>query len=197
MLRECFENRGRGKTEHPRIPDMAACRDIVVGVGQRRFFDKAVNTERVRDVERLGKPNVAVAGLRMRWNNAECRQPSLARERRGAFDRDCKCSGVANQMIRGQHKQRRVGTDGRLHIHRGQCHRRRGIAAERFQQIDDLRRRDSRAGVDILGVKVIVAIGDGNQRCRVGQSDRPHDRFGEQRLAIRQRHERLRRRLAR
>jgi hypothetical protein len=197
MLRECFENRGWGKTEHSRIPDMSACRNIVVCVGQRRFFDKAVDAERVRDVKRLGKPNVAVAGLRMRRNNAECRQPSLVGERCGAFDCGRKCSGVANQVIGGQHKQRRVGTDGRLHIHRGQCHRRRGIAAEGLQQIDNLWRRDACARIDIIGVKVVVAIGDGDQRCCVGQSVRPHDRFGKQRLAVRQRHERLRCRLAR
>src|SRR6266850_1236087 len=94
MFRKCFENRGGSETEHPGIPDMLAGSDIVGCVGQRRLFDKAVDSERIGDIERLAELNVTVAGLRTRWNDAERREPSLARERCCTFDRGLEGGGV-------------------------------------------------------------------------------------------------------
>ena len=88
----------------------------------------------------------------------------------------------------------------RLRVERAQRDRRRGVAPERLEQVRPALRfgvRQPRAGVHILGVKVIVAIGDGHESGHAGQRRRAQCGLSEQRVAVGQGHEGLGRGLPR
>jgi hypothetical protein len=130
--------------------------------------------------------------------NAESDEPSFARQSRGNGHRVSEGTLVLDQVVGGEHEHDGVSSVARLYEHRRKGDRRRCVAAERFEEINRVARFvGAESRVDVLGAEVVVAVGDGHESGHAGQRRRPMRRFGEQRSAVGQQHERLRRGFAR
>jgi hypothetical protein len=134
----------------------------------------------------------------MRRGDAERDERSVLREARSTRDRRYECGAIADQVIGREHQQDDIAAVPLLRPERGECNRGRGIAAERLEKVRGARRQPvAQAGVGILRVEVVLAVGDGHEVRQAGNGERPRGGLGEQRLAIRQRHRRLGRGLPR
>ena len=195
--RECRENRARREREHAGVPDIVAGGEIETRPLERRLFHEARRGEGVvRDG--IAALDVAVAGLRMRGRDPERHQPSVAGQSGGNRHRVSERFLVPDKVIGGEHQHDRVGAVARLHEQGRQRNGGSRVAAERFEKVDRVTRLvGAQARVDVLGAEVVVAIGDGHEARHPGERRRAMRRLGEERLAVGQRHERLRRGLAR
>ena len=201
VARERREDRRRREAEHARVPDVVAGGEVLARLLERRLLDEAARRERRRPVagERLAAFDVAEAGLGMRRADAE--RDQRARSARGA------------RRARPPRRTRRDRGSGDRPAARAARRRRRGAArtqsaasamAGAVLRPKGSSRYDVRAGslprsagVRVLRVKVVVAVGDGHELRDTGQRERARRGLREQRLAVGQRHRRLRRRLAR
>ena len=117
--------------EHAAVPKMATGGHEGSGALRVRFFDEGVdrlNTPLARRFQR----DVAVAGLRSGWHNAEGHHRAVLARDLGGLDRRDKALGVFDPVVRGQRQQ--LGTGGFGNGQTGsQRDGRRGVAALRLQ----------------------------------------------------------------
>ena len=200
MARERGEDRRRREAEHPRVPEIVAGGDVGAGLVDRRLLDEANRGERRRPVagDRGAALDVAEARLRMRGTDAERHQRAVLREARGARDRRHERRVIADEVIGRQHEKHDVVAMAAVRPQRRERDGRRRVAAEGFEQVRRaFGKLVAHPGVGVLRVKVILAVGDGDEFRDTGQRQRARRGLREQGLAVRQRHRRFRRRLAR
>src|SRR4029450_4653426 len=114
MARKGRENAARGEGEHARVPNVVAGRNVIARLGKRRLFHVARGGECVIP-NGLAPFDVAVAGLRVRWRDAESDEPSFARQARGNGHRVSEGTFVLDKMVGSEHQHDGVSSVARLY----------------------------------------------------------------------------------
>ena len=165
--RERLEDRGRREAEHPRVPHVVAGGEVFARRRERRLLDEAPCGERRwrRTRMRVAALDVAEAGLGMRRRDAERHQRSAARETRPRARPPLRTppgrESDDRRAARAAPRRRRAApaTQSAASATAG-----RRVATEGFEQERRaLGRSGAQSAVGILGVEVVVAVGDGDE----------------------------------
>ncbi|MNO96127.1 hypothetical protein D3C76_877890 [compost metagenome] len=144
--------------EHAAVPVVAAVLDELAGAGLVGFLDEALDTlHAFRQAVAGGGADVAVAGFRAHGGDAEEHHLALFRGIGGQRQGTLEGALVVEHVVGGEHQQQLVAAFGDQ-LHGGDGHRRRGIAAEGFEQ--DRLGGELQFGELILDDEAVVLVAD-------------------------------------
>jgi hypothetical protein len=200
MTCERRQHRIDREAEHAGVPHVVAGGKVLARLGERGLLDEANGIERVRAVSSDGRAafDVAESRLGMRGGDAERDERPVLCERRSARHAGHKRRVIADQVIGREYEQDGVAAVSPLRPQRSQRDCGRRVAAERLEEVRRARRQPvAHAGVRILRVEEVLAVGDRDEVGDARDCQRARRGLGKQRLAVGQRHRGFRRRLPR
>jgi hypothetical protein len=115
----------------------------------------------------------------MRGVDAERDQRARLSKGRGARHREDERCVIADQVIGRKHEQHGIAVMSALRPQRRERHCGRRVAAERLEEVRSLWRKPvAHAGVRILRVKVVLAVGDRHEVGDARDRERPGRSLG-------------------
>ena len=175
VTRERREDRRRREAEHARVPHVVAGRNILARCLERWLLDESAHGKRRRRslAEGVTALDVAESRFRAQRGDAERDERSAAREIRCAGHRRGESGLVANQMIGGKHDDDCIASVACLDDERRKGDGRCRVAAEGLEQVGRSGRgMVTQPRVDVLGMEVILAVGDGEKVARLRAAPR-------------------------
>ncbi len=186
-------NERRREREHPGVPVVAAAFEVAAGALGVGLLVEAAHGEAL--AEPLAGFDVAVAGLGPVGPHPEDHEASLGGERGGAGDRGGKALLRLDDVVGGQHEQRRVRLAAGLEPGAGVGDRGRRVARGRFGEDREAGRpQPARLLQDRLR---LALVGDDEHAAGRPQAERARQRLLEERSAAAEVQELLRRAFAR
>ena len=180
----------RAEAEHTAVPQEVAGREEAHRARRVGLLDEAAHLQRAA-CRRLAGLDVAEAGLGRGGAHAEQHHGAVGGQLGGAPRIGLEGGLVGNEVVGGQHQQRRGGIL-RLGPQRGHGDRRRGVAPGRLEQLGDAAAARGRQGIDLLArLEEVLAVGDDRRARAFGQRQGARERALQEAELAAELHERL------
>ena len=179
----------RGEQEDPAVPEEGTALQEALGGGEVRLLDEAIDHmhafDALQDVTAL---DVAVAGVRPGWLDAEGHQAAVLRRGKAPHDGAMEGLGVGDDVIGGLDEHQCVGI-ARQQPNRGGGDRRTGVARHRLEQ--DRLRFDADLAKLLVDQEAMLVVADEQRRRKAHVAQVARRRFLQQRALRHQRQQLL------